>query len=215
MRLEDLAARLVAVESKLATLTGTTVNTDNATSIEELNARLSVVEVQVDQLIAEKTESHIDAIIYSAADEAPVAVEDVVALSPSADVPEAAAIVTDVVADQHEADAVINPEVADMITAAVVAVVTAEPEVVVDPVAITAEIVQAVADMPAPAPESIEEIVQAVADIIATATGVDTVSSEVQQQIADAVAMPADPALDDIEKRLDVAEAKVDSLLGK
>ena len=215
MRLEDLAARLVAVESKLATLTGTTVNTDNATSIEELNARLSVVEVQVDQLIAEKTESHIDAIIYSAADEAPVAVEDVVALSPSADVPEAAAIVTDVVADQHEADAVINPEVADMITAAVVAVVTAEPEVVVDPVAITAEIVQAVADMPAPAPESIEEIVQAVADIIATATGVDAVSSEVQQQIADAVAMPADPALDDIEKRLDVAEAKVDSLLGK
>ena len=215
MRLEDLAARLVAVESKLATLTGTTVNTDNATSIEELNARLSVVEVQVDQLIAEKTESHIDAIIYSAADEAPVAVEDVIVFSPSADVPEAAAIVTDVVADQHEADAVINPEVADMITAAVVAVVTAEPEVVVDPVAITAEIVQAVADMPAPAPESIEEIVQAVADIIATATGVDTVSSEVQQQIADAVAMPADPALDDIEKRLDVAEAKVDSLLGK
>ena len=215
MRLEDLAARLVAVESKLATLTGTTVNTDNATSIEELNARLSVVEVQVDQLIAEKTESHIDAIIYSAADEAPVAVEDVIVFSPSADVPEAAAIVTDVVADQHEADAVINPEVADMITAAVVAVVTAEPEVVVDPVAITAEIVQAVADMPAPAPESIEEIVQAVADIIATATGVDAVSSEVQQQIADAVAMPADPALDDIEKRLDVAEAKVDSLLGK
>ena len=213
MRLEDLAARLVAVESKLATLTGTTVNTDNATSIEELNVRLSVVEVQVDQLIAEKTESHIDAIIYSAADEAPVAIEAVVALSPSADVPEAAAIVTDVVADQHEADAVINPEVADMITAAVVAVVTAEPEVVVDPVAITAEIVQAVADMPAP--ESIEEIVQAVADIIATATGVDAVSSEVQQQIADAVAMPADPALDDMEKRLDVAEAKVDSLLGK
>jgi phage baseplate assembly protein W len=97
----------------------------------------------------------------------------------------------------------------------VVAVVTAEPEVVVDPVALTAEIVQAVADMPAPAPESIEEIVQAVADIIATATGVDAVSPEVQQQIADAVAMPADPALDDIEKRLDVAEAKVDSLLGK
>ena len=215
MRLEDLAARLVAVEAKLATLTGTTVNTDNATSIDELDARLSVVEVQVDQLIAEKTESHIDAIIYSAADEAPVAIEAVVALSPSSDVPEAAAIVTDVVADQHEADAVINPEVADMITAAVVAVVTAEPEVVVDSVAITAEIVQAVADMPAPAPESIEEIVQAVANIIATATGVDAVSPEVQQQIADAVAMPADPALDDIEKRLDVAEAKVDSLLGK
>jgi BMFP domain-containing protein YqiC len=215
MRLEDLAARLVTVEAKLATLTGTTVNTDNATSIDELDARLSVVEVQVDQLIADKTESHIDAIIYSAADEAPVAVEDVVALSPSADHDEAAAIVTDVVADQHESDAIINPEVADMVTAAVVAVVTAEPETVIDPVAITAEIVQAVADMPAPAPESFDDVVAAVADVVATATGVDTVSEEVQQQIADAVALPADPALDAIEARLDTAEAKVDSLLGK
>ena len=215
MRLEDLAARLVTVEAKLATLTGTTVNTDNATSIDELDARLSVVEVQVDQLIADKTESHIDAIIYSPADEAPVAVEDVVALSPSADHAEAAAIVTDVVADQHESDAIINPEVADMVTAAVVAVVTAEPETVIDPVAITAEIVQAVADKPAPAPESFDDVVAAVADVVATATGVDTVSEEVQQQIADAVAVPADPALDEIEARLDTAEAKVDSLLGK
>ena len=215
MRLEDLAARLVTVEAKLATLTGTTVNTDNATSIDELEARLSVVEVQVDQLIADKTESHIDAIIYSPADEAPVAVEDVVALSPSADHAEAAAIVTDVVADQHESDAIINPEVADMVTAAVVAVVTAEPETVIDPVAITAEIVQAVADKPAPAPESFDDVVAAVADVVATATGVDTVSEEVQQQIADAVAVPADPALDEIEARLDTAEAKVDSLLGK
>ena len=215
MRLEDLAARLVAVESKLATLTGTTVNTDNATSIEELNVRLSVVEVQVDQLIAEKTQSHIDAIIYSPADEAPLEVEDVVALSPSADHAEAADIVADVVTAQYEAAAIINPEVADMVTAAVVAVVTAEPEVVVDSVAITAAIVAAVADMPAPAPESFDDVVAAVVDVIAAATGVDAVSSEVQQQIADAVAMPADPALDDIEKRLDVAEAKVDSLLGK
>jgi len=215
MRLEDLAARLVAVEAKLATLTGTTVNTDSATSIEELDARLSVVEVQIDHLIAEKTESHIDAIIYSPADEAPVAVEDVVALSPSVDHAEAAAIVTDVVAEQHEADTVVNPEVADMVTAAVVAVVTAEPETVIDPVAITAEIVQAVADMPAPAPESFAEVVAAVAEVVATATGVDTVSEEVQQQIADAVSMPSDTALDSIEARLDVAEQKVDSLLGK
>ena len=59
MRLQDLAARLVAVEAKLATLTGTAVDTDNATSIEELDARLSVVEVQIDQLIVEKTQSHI------------------------------------------------------------------------------------------------------------------------------------------------------------
>ena len=214
MRLEDLAVRLVAVEAKLATLTGTSVNTDNATSIEELDARLSVVEAHIDHMMTVKTESHIDAIVYSPADEAPVAIEAVVALSPSADVPEAAAIVTDVVADQHEADAVINPEVADMITAAVVAVVTAEPEVVVDPVAITAEIVQAVADMPAPAPEAVAEVVAAVAEVVATATGVDTVTPEVQQQIADAVATPADPALDAIESRLNAVDSKLDSLLG-
>jgi hypothetical protein len=215
MRLEDLAARLVAVEAKLATLTGTAVNTDNATSIEELDARLSVVEVQVDQLIVEKTQSHIDAIVYSPADEAPVAVETVVALSPSADHAEAADIVADVVAAQHEADAIINPEVADVVAAAVIAVVMSEPEVVTDPVALTAAIVEAVADMPTPAPEAVEQVVAAVADVIATATGVDVVTPEVQQQIAEAVAMPADPRLDVIEQRLDIAEAKVDSLLGK
>ena len=214
MRLQDLAARLVAVEAKLATLTRTAVNTDNATSIEELDARLSVVEVQIDQLIVEKTQSHIDAIVYSPADEAPLEVEDVVALSPSADHAEAADIVADVVTAQYEAAAIINPEVADMVTAAVVAVVTAEPEVVVDSVAITAAIVAAVADMPAPAPESFDDVVAAVVDVIATATG-EEVAPEVHQQIADAVAMPADPELDAIEARLDTAEAKVDSLLGK
>ena len=62
MRLEDLAARLVSVEAKLATLTGTSVNTHSATSIEELDARLSIVEVQVDQLITVKIQSQIEAI---------------------------------------------------------------------------------------------------------------------------------------------------------
>ena len=214
MRLEDLAARLVAVEAKLATLTGTEVNTDYATSIEELDARLSVVEVQVDHLITEKTQSHIDAIVYSVADEAPVTVETVVALSPSADHEEAASIVGDVVAAQHEADAIVNPEVADIVKAAVIAVVTAEPEVVTDPEAITAAITAAVAEMPAPTAEAAEEVAAAVAGIVATATG-EEVDPKVHQQIVEAVAAPADPALDDIENRLNVAEAKVDSLLGK
>ena len=119
MRLQDLAARLVAVEAKLATLTGTEVNTVQSTSIEELDSRLSIVEVHVDQLIAEKTQRQIDAIVYSVADEAPVSVEEVVALSPSADHEEAASIVGDVVAAQHEADAIVNPEVADIVKAAV------------------------------------------------------------------------------------------------
>ena len=214
MRLEDLAARLVAVEAKLATLTGTAVNTDNATSIAELDARLSVVEVQVDQLIIEKTENHIDAIVAAPANDAPVEVEQVVALSPSADHAEAADIVADVVTAQFEAAPVTHEEVAEIIAAAVIAVVTAEPEVVIDPVAITEAIIAAVADMPTPAPEVAEEVADAVAQVIAAATG-EAVTPEVQQQVADAVATPADPALDAIEARLNVAEAKVDSLLGK
>ena len=213
MRLQDLAARLVAVEAKLATLTGTSVNTENATSIEELDSRLSVVEAHVEQLINEKTQRQIDAIVYSVADEAPVSVEDVVALSPSADHEEAAGIVGDVVAAQHEADAIVNPEVADIVKAAVLAVVTADPEVVTDPEAITAAITTAVAEIPAPTTGT-EEITAAVAHIISIATGA-AVDSEVHQQIFEAVSAPADPALDDIEHRLNVAEAKVDSLLGK
>jgi hypothetical protein len=219
MRLEDLAARLVSVEAKLATLTGTAVNTNNATSVEELDARLSVVEIQVDQLIAAKTQSHIEEIIAApavAADGTPlVLVEEVVALSPSADVPEAAAIVADVIAEQHAAESIVDAQIADVVAAAVAAVVTADPEIVMDPVALTEAIVQAVADAPAPAPEVVEQIVAAVSDVIATATGVEAVAPEVVQQVSEAVATPADPALDNIEARLNVAEAKVDSLLGK
>ena len=213
MRLEDLATRLVAVEAKLATLTGTAVNTDSATSIDELDARLSVVEAQVDHLIAEKTQEHIDAIVTAPASDAPVEVEDVVALSPSADHAEAADIVADVVTAQFEAEPIEHSEVADIVSAAVMAVVTAEPEVVVDSVAITAAIVQAVTDMPAPAPEVAQAAADAVTDVIATVTG-EEVAPEVVQQVAEAVAVPADPALDVIEARLNVAEAKVDSLLG-
>ena len=214
MRLEDLATRLVAVEAKLATLTGTAVNTDNATIIAELDARLSVVEVQVDQLIAVKTQEHIDAIVSAPAGNAPVEVEDVVALSPSADHAEAADIVADVVTAQVEAEPVDHPEVADIVSAAVMAVVTAEPEVVVDSVAITAAIVDAVADMPTPAPEVAQAAADAVTEVIATVTG-EEVAPEVVQQVVEAVATPADPALDAIEARLNVAESKVDGLLGK
>jgi hypothetical protein len=214
MRLEDLSVRLVTVEAKLASLTGTAVNTNNATSIEELDARLSVVEVQVDQLIVEKTEKHIETIVLAPADKAPVAVEVVVALSASSDVPAAADIVADVVTAQIEAESVEHSEVADIVAAAVMAVVTADPEVVVDPVAITAAIVEAVADMPAPASEVAQEAADAVAEIIAAATGKE-VATNVQQQVVEAVATPSDPALDAIEARLNVAETKVDSLLGK
>jgi len=214
MRLEDLAVRLVAVEAKVASLMGIEANSDVATALEELDARLTLVEVTIDHLVAEKTQEHIDAIVAAPADAAPVAVETVVALSPSADVPEAAAIVADVVTDQHEAETITDAQVATVVAAAVVAVVTADPEVVVDTVAITAEIVQAVADAPAPAAEVAQAVVDAVVEVIATATGVAEVAPEVVQQVMEAVAVPADPALDAVEARLDAAEAKVDSLLG-
>ena len=214
MRLEDLAARLVAVEAKLATLTGTEVNIDNATSIEELDARLSIVEVQVDHLIAVQTQEHVEAIVAAPAGDAPVEVEDVVALSPSANHAEAADIVADVVTAQVEAELVEHSEVADIISAAVMAVVTAEPEVVVDAEAITSAIMEAVADMPAPAPDVVAEVAAAIAQVIAAATG-EEVAPEVHADIAEAIATPADPALDAIEARLNVAESKVNSLLGK
>jgi len=164
-------------------------------------------------MMTAKTVSHINAIVNSPADEAPVAVEDVIAFSPSADHAEAADIVADVVTVQYKAAAIINPEVANMVTAAVVAVVRAEPEVVVDSVAITAAIVEAISDMPAP--EAVAEVVAAVVEVIATATGVETVAIEVQQQIADVVgeAMHKE-ALDWIDARLNAVDSKLDSLLG-
>jgi len=218
MRFEDLAARLVSVEAKLANLTGTTVNTDNAKSVEELDARLTLVEVQVDQLIAVKTQEHVDAIIAAVAvavENIQAAVAEVVALSPSADHAEASDVVADVVQAQLEAEPVANEEVADIVSAAVQAVIAADPEVVTDPVAITAAIMEAVADMPAPAPEFAAEVAAAVAEVIADATGVVEVAPEVHAEIVEAVATPADPVLDAFEARLNAAEAKVDTLLGK
>jgi hypothetical protein len=214
-RFDNLAARLLAVEAKLAALTGTAINTEPAVSIDELDTRLTLVEVTIDQLVAEKTQEHIEAIVSAPADEAPVAVETVVALSPSADVPEAAAVVEDVIIAQQEADAVEDTEVAEIVAAAVAAVVQADPEVVADPEAITAAIIEAVADIPAPAPEVAEQAADAVAEIVAVATGNDEVSPEIKQEIADAVATPADPELDAVEDRLVAVETKVDSLLGK
>jgi hypothetical protein len=217
MRLEDLATRLVTVEAKLASLTGTSINIDSATSIEELDARLTLVEITVGQLISVKTQDHVDAIVAAAAqavESIQAAVAEVVALSPSAGYADAADIVADVVTAQVEAEAIEHTEVADIVAAAVMAVVTAEPEVVTDSVAITAAIMEAVADMPVPDSEVAQAAADAVAEVIATVTG-EEVALEVQQQVVEAIATPADPALDTIEVRLNVAEAKVDGLLGK
>ena len=213
MRLDDLALRLDVLMRKVATLQG--ISTEGwappAQTIEKLEARLTATEQTVDYLVSVKTQEQIEAIVAAPADAAPVAVEDVVALSASADVPAAADIVADVIMAQVETVAVENSEVAAIIAAAVAAVVAADPEVVTDSVAITAAITEAVAEIPAPAPEVAAEAAAAVAEIIAAATG-EIVTAEVHQEIVDAVAAETDPELDAIEARLIAVEAKAEIL---
>lgn len=215
MRLYDLAVRLAAVEVKLSTLTGTVPNTDIIDDVAEFDQRLSVVEVQVVQLIAQKTQEQIVAIVAAPADTVAVPLEQVVALSPSAADAEAVIVVEDVVQAQNEAAAIENPEVAAVVAAAVAAVVAADPEVVKDPEAVTAFIIEAVAEVPVPSAEIVRRrAADAVAVIVAAATG-EEVTPEVKEELVVAVAAPADPVLDFIEARLAATEAKVDSLLGK
>ena len=214
MRLYDLAVRLAAVETKLATLTGTVANTDIIDDVDEFDQRLSIVEVQVDQLIALKTQEQISAIVAAPATEVAGALEQVVVLSPSANDAEAVMIVEDVVQAQIEAIAIENPEIAVVVAAAIAAVVTADPEVVKDSEAVTILITEAVAEAPVPSADVVQAAVDAVAVIVAAATG-EEVAPEVKEELAVAVAAPADPFLDSIEERLAIAEAKVDNLLGK
>ena len=214
MRLYDLAVRLAAVETKLATLTGTVANTDIIDDVDEFDQRLSIVEVQVDQLIALKTQEQISAIVAAPATEVAGALEQVVVLSPSANDAEAVMIVEDVIQAQIEAIAIENPEIAVVVAAAIAAVVTADPEVVKDSEAVTILITEAVAEAPVPSADVVQAAVDAVAVIVAAATG-EEVAPEVKEELAVAVAAPADPFLDSIEERLAVAEAKVDNLLGK
>lgn len=214
MRLYDLAVRLAAVETKLATLTGTVANTDIIDDVDEFDQRLSIVEVQVDQLIALKTQEQISAIVAAPATEVAGALEQVVVLSPSANDAEAVMIVEDVIQAQIEAIAIENPEIAVVVAAAIAAVVTADPEVVKDSEAVTILITEAVAEAPVPSADVVQAAVDAVAVIVAAATG-EEVAPEVKEELAVAVAAPADPFLDSIEERLVIAEAKVDNLLGK
>jgi hypothetical protein len=214
MRLYDLAVRLAAVETKLATLTGTVANTDIIDDVNEFDQRLSIVEVQVDQLIALKTQEQIAAIVAAPATEVAVALEQVVVLSPSANDAEAVMIVEDVIQAQIEAIAIENPEIAVVVAAAIAAVVTADPEVVKDPEAVTILITEAVAEAPVPSADAVQAVADAVAVIVAAATG-EEVAPEVKKELDVAIVAPADPILDSIEERLAIAEAKVDNLLGK
>jgi tetrahydromethanopterin S-methyltransferase subunit G len=215
MRLDDLAVRLVAVEAKLASLTGIVANGDAPTNYDDLDARLSVVETTVDHLITEKAQEHIETIVSAVAGGAPVSIDQVVALSPSANDLEASSLVSDVLAGQILSDAVTDADVAGIVAATISAVVSAEPEVVTNPEAITQAIMDAVAEQRAPEFELTKEAVNAVAEIISAVTGVEEVAPKVLATVAEAIAEPVDPKLDDIEHRLDQAEQKVNGLLGK
>jgi tetrahydromethanopterin S-methyltransferase subunit G len=196
-------------------LTGIVANGDAPTNYDDLDARLSVVETTVDHLITEKAQEHIETIVSAVAGGAPVSIDQVVALSPSANDLEASSLVSDVLAGQILSDAVTDADVASIVAAAISAVVSAEPEVVTNPEAITQAIMNAVAEQRAPEFELTKEAVNAVAEIISTVTGVEEVAPKVLATVAEAIAEPVDPKLDDIEHRLDQAEQKVDSLLGK
>ena len=87
--IQDLAVRLTAVETKLATLAGLQAPGVDATSVEELNIRLTIVEKTVDELIAKPATEAVAALVAAPAGQPPAPVEEIVALSPAAAVPEA------------------------------------------------------------------------------------------------------------------------------
>ena len=144
--IQDLAARLSVVEAKLNTLSGFESIGVDASSIQELNIRLSIVENAVDTLIEKPAVDAVAELVAAPAYQSPIAIDEVVALSPAAEVPAAAAIVTDVIAAQAASEAPADEQVAEVVTAAVAAVVNAEAEVVTDSSALIAAIVEAVAD---------------------------------------------------------------------
>ena len=216
MRFQLLALRLAAVEAKVATLTGSTADVVLTKDTYDFEIRLFDLETKVDELVAAKTKEQVNLIVTSEEAAAPVAVADVVALSASAGDENAESVVANVVQAQFESAAVADADVAAVIAAAVSAVVNADADVVADKEAIKEEILNAVAEATPPA--DLEAATEAVAKIIAAAQG-EEVSSEQKEEVSAAVAevvvSAEDRELDELEKRLEVVETKVETLLGK
>lgn len=212
--IESLAARLNAVEAKLATLGGPQSSGVDATSIQELDIRLSIVEKSVDELIAKPAADAAAALVSAPADQPPVPVEEVVALSPAADVPAAAAVVTDVITAQAEAEAPSSPEVAEVVAAAVEAVLTAPADVVTDPEALVKAITAAVSEAPTiEDPKIAEAAAEAVAQIIETATG-EAPKAEIVEQITEAIEVcPVEEAVAEIITSDSAPESVVDTII--
>ena len=216
MRFQLLALRLAAVEAKVASLTGSTDDVVLTKDTYEFETRLFDLETKVDELVAAKTKEQVNLIVTSEEAAAPVAVADVVALSASAGDENAESVVANVVQAQFESAAVADADVAAVIAAAVSAVVNADADVVADKEAIKEEILNAVAEATPPA--DLEAATEAVAKIIAAAQG-EEVSSEQKEEVSAAVAevvvSEEEQELDELEKRLEVVETKVETLLGK
>jgi len=219
MRLDQLATRVALLESKVNFLiTGeyvAPVSTDNVTTI-DIEARLTLVETTVDMLVAQKTQEVMTTIATAdSADGTTLNVDAIVALSPSATFPEASDIVSAVVQSQVELPAIESETAAAAVATAITTVVTAQPEVVTDSNMMIETILDALNNQPAvPAGTEADQAVEAVSAIIASVTG-EEITEEVKAQIIDAITSDSDPVLDAIEARLNVAEAKVDTLLGK
>jgi hypothetical protein len=211
MRLDELASRLIILESKVNYLSTGVYNVlPVASDITELDARLTMLETTVDMLVAQKT-NEVMATVASTEGTTPD-VETIVSLSPSATFPEASEIVTAIVQSQVELPAIESEAVAGAVATAITAVVTAQPEVVTEPTDMTDAILVALTDYQAECDETeIVSAVEMVSEIISNA-GVE-ITEEIKEQIAIAIGAQPDPALDAIEARLDEVEAKYSSLV--
>jgi hypothetical protein len=213
MRLDELASRLIVLESKVNYLsTGVYDVLPVAGDINELNVRLTMLETTVNMLVAEKT-NEVMSTIASTEGTTPD-VDVIVSLSPSATFPEASEIVTTIVQAQIESPAIESEAVAGAVAIAITSILTAQPEVVTEPSDMTDAILVALTDYQAEWNEDeIESAVEILSTIISN-TGTE-VTDEIKDQIAVAIGAQPDPMLDAIEDRLDAVEAKYSSLVSK
>jgi len=216
MRLEQLATRIALLESKVNFLmTGefTPVSVDGI-NVETIDARLSVVETTVDMLVAQKTKEIMTSIASADASEGvTIGTEAIVALSPSATFPEASDIVSAVVESQVNLPAIDSEEASALVATAMTTIITAQPEVVINSDLMVNTILDALTNQPSIVEGTdADQVIDAISVIITNITG-EEVSEEVKLQIQNAIFSESDPLLDDIEARLDVVEAKYNTLV--
>jgi len=208
---ESLAVRLTAVETKLNTLSGLQVPGVDASSIQELDLRLCIVESAAKELTEQPAVDAVTELVTAAAYQSTISISDIVALSPSAEVPEAAAIVTAVLNAQAAAPAVTDTQVIDITTAALAALVNAEVDVVTDMEALTDSILSAVYDVASiDDPASVQTAIDSLVNIIEQASGT-TASLDVIRDITDAViSCPVEQAIIDLAYDVAVNTEAVD-----